>query len=131
MSRAGSAERRHPPGCAGGCAFRGFRGEHCDARIWVCGELCDTQNRPYILIQGNNSGKPLMTRVYEGGNMEKFTVRFCQTDPETGAVKWEELFPGLTGDFDWAKQVSESEWQRNGETVTPCMMRVVRIGGKS
>lgn len=54
---------------------------------------------------------------------EIFTARY----QENG--EWLDVFPGLTGDYDWAFRVASSTWNRNGVLVTPDMMRVVLLGG--
>lgn len=57
---------------------------------------------------------------------KSFTVKFRLNDFDP----WEEVFPGLTGDYEWAEKVSKAEWNRNGSTVLPAMMRIYEAEGK-
>jgi len=49
-----------------------------------------------------------------------FAVRFH--DQENG--EWDDVFPELTGGYEWAQKVAGSVWNRDGLTVTPEMMRI-------
>lgn len=52
-----------------------------------------------------------------------FTVRYQDRG------EWVDVFPGLTGGYDWAAKVAASTWNRDGKTVTPDMMRIYKLGG--
>lgn len=52
--------------------------------------------------------------------MESFAVKYEYDG------RWQDVFPGLTGDYSWAARVAASTWNRNGYTVTPEMMRIVK-----
>ncbi len=54
--------------------------------------------------------------------MKKFTARY-----KDGEGAWIDVFPGLTGDYEWARKVAESTWNRNGQTIPPEMMRVYEV----
>lgn len=58
-----------------------------------------------------------------GGSMEKFTVRY-----QDSFGHWADVFPGLTGDYAWALQVSTSTLLRDGQTITPEIMRIYKLG---
>jgi len=45
-------------------------------------------------------------------------------DQENG--EWDEVFPELNGDYEWAQKVAGSVWNRDGLTVTPEMMRIYK-----
>jgi len=51
-----------------------------------------------------------------------FTVHYC--DRENG--EWDEVFPGLTGNYEWAQKVAEGIWNRDGLTVIPEMMKIYK-----
>lgn len=53
--------------------------------------------------------------------MDKFTVKYRD------CCGWEEVFPSLTGDYEWAQKVKACTWNRNGETITPQMMRIFKV----
>lgn len=54
-----------------------------------------------------------------------FTVRYC--DRENGA--WEDVFPGLTGDYKWAQKIAASTWNCDGQPITPEMMQIFKCEG--
>lgn len=56
-------------------------------------------------------------------NDDVFTVRF--RDQEQG--EWIDVFPGLTGNYEWAQKVATTTWNRDGQTVTPDMMRIYKL----
>lgn len=54
--------------------------------------------------------------------MQKFTVRY-----QDGSGHWVDVFPGLTGEYTWALKVSTSVWCRDGQTITPEIMRIYKV----
>jgi hypothetical protein len=52
-----------------------------------------------------------------------FTVRYFSD----GSDNWEDVFPGLTGDYDWAQKVASGTWNRDGLTITPEVMRIFEV----
>lgn len=51
-----------------------------------------------------------------------FSVRYRDDRGE-----WVDVFPGLTGSYEWAQRVAGSTWERDGVTVTPDMMRIYKL----
>lgn len=39
---------------------------------------------------------------------------------------WEDVFPGLTGDYKWAQKVAASAWNRDGQMIAPEMMWIFK-----
>lgn len=54
--------------------------------------------------------------------MDKFTVLYT-----LDGMAFESVFPGLTGNYEWASKVASSTWNRDGKTITPEMMRIYKI----